>query len=470
MSRPRCRAPRALRTVVVALTGAAGLAVACASPGPPPGGPPDRVAPIILKVSPDSGATGVKAKSVSVRFNEVISERPRTGNDLSAVFVLSPSDGPARVDWHRDEVTVRPRKAFHPGTAYTLTVMPGVADLRGNATTRGHTFVFSTGGVIPHGALRGAVFDWTTLKPVNNALIEAQVGTDTTFKWVARSDSLGRYALTFLPSGSYLLRSLADANGNGKLDPREAWDTVTVAVVDSLRTDLYAFAHDTLGPRIVGADPKDSVTLRLTFDRPLALTPVLVAGQIIVQRADSSIIRVRSVVRAAQFDSLARLREAEVRDSTLKADTSAAGRAQRVRTDSARVLAQRDSIERARLEARRAARDTVPRVAPPVPSRQAITSEFIAALEQPMVPGTYRIITRDVVSASLVKRTSERTFNRAKPPEKKPEPAKPAGDQKGAAPAAGKPPTATKPAPKNPADSAAAAKPASPAPIKPPAP
>lgn len=418
------------RFAVLAAAGAAALAMSCASPGTPPGGPPDKKPPVIVKVTPDSGATNVKAKSITVSFNEVVSERPR-GGELSAVMVLSPSDGNARIDWNRSSITLRPRKAFHENTSYSLSIMPGLADLRGNQTTKGRTFVFSTGPTINRGVIRGAVFDWTTLKPATGALIEATTGKDTTFRWIARADSVGRYALPFLPSLSYSVRTILDANSNGKLEPSELWDTVTVNVTDSLKLDLYAFRHDTLGARLVGVDVKDSVTLRLTFDRPLALEPTLAAEQVDLRRADSTRILIKSITRAAIYDSLTRVRDAFVRDSTARADTSKEGRAAVARADSMKVLAQRDSIEAARLAARRSARDTLPKIIPPVPGRVAITAEFIAVLNEQVTPGAYRITARQAVSASRVVRTSERTFTRAKPAEKKPA----ASDKKGAEPA-----------------------------------
>ena len=460
------------------LCAAAAFAVACvtgcASPGAPPGGPPDRTAPVIVKVTPDSGATGVKGKNVTVEFNEVVSERPRGGADLAAILVLSPSDGPARVDWHRDAVTVRPRKGFRANTAYSLTIMPGLSDLSGNATKTARTLVFSTGPSIPHGRIQGAVFDWTTIRPAVGALIDARIGADTTFRWIARTDSTGRYTLPFLPTGAYVLRAHLDANSNGRIEPRELWDTLTVTLADSLRVDLYAFTHDTLGARVVGVDVKDSVTLRLTFDRPLALDGAPQPEQVEVRRADSSRVRVRSVGRAAQFDSLNRVREAATRDSAQRADTSVAGKRARARADSLRVLSERDSIERSRVEARRATRDTVTKVRPPVPTREAISAEFVVVLEEPIPPGNYRVTTRQVMSVSRILRTSERTFSRAKPVEKKkddaaaPKGAAPppsAGPGKPAATPSGKPvvPPSVKsanPAPANPA-------PANPAPANP---
>jgi hypothetical protein len=242
-----------------------------------------------------------------------------------------------------------------------------------------------------------------------------------------------------------------DANANGRLEPRESWDSVTVSVADSLRLDLYGFVHDTLGARVVGADLRDSVTLRFSFDRPLALDPVLTSDQVEVRRADSTRVPIRVVARAAAYDSLARTREAAAKDSALRADTSAAGRTARARTDSLRVIAVRDSIERARVEARRAARDTITTVAPPAPSRAMITADFVALLDEPLPPGTYRIRIRDAVSASRVTRSSERTFTRAKPAEKKgeSEPPAAAAADKAKAPAAApvKPATGGNPPP-----------------------
>ncbi|MBI5601330.1 MAG: Ig-like domain-containing protein [Gemmatimonadetes bacterium] len=440
---------RRVARLVVTATAAAAAAAACASPGAPPGGPLDRVAPVIVKVTPDSGALNVKDRSVTVAFNEVISERPRAG-DLSAVVVLSPSDGPARVQWRRDAITVRPRKGFRANTAYSLTIMPGLGDLSGNATTRARTYVFSTGATLPGGIVRGAVFDWSTLKPASGALIDARIGSDTTFRWIARTDSTGRYTLPFLPAGSYTVRAVLDANANGRLEPRESWDSVTVSVADSLRLDLYGFVHDTLGARVVGADLRDSVTLRFSFDRPLALDPVLTSDQVEVRRADSTRVPIRIVARAAAYDSLARTREAAAKDSALRADTSAAGRAARTRADSLRVIAVRDSIERARVEARRAARDTTTSMAPPVPARPMITADYVALLNEPLPPGTYRIRIRDAVSVSRITRSSERTFTRAKPAEKKGEPeSPPAAADKSKAPVAApaKPASGTIPPP-----------------------
>ena len=63
---------RLSRLASVALTLAA---VACASAGSPPGGPPDTEPPAVIEFSPDSGTVGFSGRAVTVRFDETISDR-----------------------------------------------------------------------------------------------------------------------------------------------------------------------------------------------------------------------------------------------------------------------------------------------------------------------------------------------------------------------------------------------------------
>jgi len=132
----------------------------CASAGAPPGGPDRKLPPEITAVSPDSGQTNVKAKSVEFRFDEVVSDRPSGGaTGLDQIFLLSPRNGNAVVSWHRTRITVRPRKGFRPNTAYKITMLPGLLDLHGNVRKETTTILFSTGATFPAFSVVGRVFD-----------------------------------------------------------------------------------------------------------------------------------------------------------------------------------------------------------------------------------------------------------------------------------------------------------------------
>ena len=70
-----------MRRLTAARTLGAGLGLAlqggCAQQGPPPGGPPDPTPPVIVRVSPDSGAVNVRPDEVEFRFDEVVSHVQR---------------------------------------------------------------------------------------------------------------------------------------------------------------------------------------------------------------------------------------------------------------------------------------------------------------------------------------------------------------------------------------------------------
>ncbi|MGH7718895.1 MAG: Ig-like domain-containing protein, partial [Gemmatimonadaceae bacterium] len=274
---------------------------ACASPAPPPGGPEDSAAPQLVSISPDSGSVGRAPRAVVFRFDEVVSERPQGATDLSQMFLISPRDGAPRVDWDRKAIAVRPRESWNPNTVYTVTMLPGVADLRGNVRREPTKVIFSTGAVIPNTAIRGTVFDWTTGRPAARGAVEATATWDSTL-YVTQADSLGSFELAHVPAGVYTVRGYVDANNNRALDGREAWDTVRVELADTARVELLSFVHDSLGPRISSITERDSVTLHVRFDRPLDPAQTLDVSLFSLRSADSANVPLRLVQAARDFD------------------------------------------------------------------------------------------------------------------------------------------------------------------------
>lgn len=273
----------------------AAAALGCASPGMPPGGPPDVEAPRLLGIAPDSGRVSVTPRAVIFRFDEVVSETPAGAATLASLFVISPQHGTPVVSWQRDEIAVRPRRGWRPNTVYSVTMLPGLADLRGNVRREGAATLFATGAVIPATAISGVLFDWAAGAPVRAGLIQA-VTADSTI-YLAYSDSAGAFTLPHLPAGAYEVKGIVDGNRNRALDPREPWDTVTVALTDTARVELYAFAHDSVGPRIEQVNAPDSATLRVTFDVPVDARVPLDPAWIRVLGPDSIPLPVTGVAR-----------------------------------------------------------------------------------------------------------------------------------------------------------------------------
>jgi hypothetical protein len=176
-------------------------------------------------------------------------------------------------------------------------MLPGMTDLRGNVRNTGKVMIFSTGPEIPKSRLLGTVFNWITGSVAQRALVEARALTDTTLVFVAAADSTGTFVFPNLPPARYRVRGLLDDNNNKGLDAREAWDTTTVALADSARVEILAFAHDSVAPRLTDVVMRDSATLELLFDRALDTKQSFTPASVDIKRSDSTVVPVLAVER-----------------------------------------------------------------------------------------------------------------------------------------------------------------------------
>ena len=384
----------------IAALAAAGV-IACASIGAPPGGPARTTPPELLSVSPESGAVNVRARNVILTFDAVMNDRP-AGGDLEKMFLLSPQEGRPRVRWHRERIEVRPRNGFKPNTAYTLTMLPGLSDLRNNAVKTGKTIIFSTGPAIPPFWILGRVFDWMNERVAPRAFLHVIRRPDS-LQFVAIADSTGQFGIGPLAQGTYLVRAIMDNNNNRGIDPGESWDSVEVTVAGSTSPfiELLAAPRDTIGPRLQTLTAADTLSLVAAFDRPLDPDTPLGAQSVRVVASDSTPLRVASVLTRAQSDSV----QKAARDSAAaRADTGA-------RADSARRLSVRRDTSVLR---------TTGAVMPPSPkpSRPAPPREVVVRLDSltPMHSGAaYRVTITNVRGITGRVRTSERVVTIPRP-------------------------------------------------------
>jgi hypothetical protein len=291
----------------------------------PPGGPEDSAPAEVVLIVPESGLFNFKKRVVEIRFNEVISDRGAGAAALGQLVLISPRDGAPRVSYRRDAIAVRPRSGWRPNTTYTVTLLPGVTDLRGNTSKESRTTVFSTGTAIAPFTLRGRVFDWMAERPAPGAWIEA-ISRDS-LVYVTVADSAGAFVVGPLPAGGYTLKAFIDQNNNRAQDRGEAWDSIAAqtsrpGVVTSF--ELLAAPRDTAPPRITGISLIDSATLSVEFDRPLDVRQAITPSLFTVMRADSTRVAVREALSRSDFER--RETERRARADTARADTARAGR------------------------------------------------------------------------------------------------------------------------------------------------
>ena len=363
-----------MRHALTAIAACAVIVGACASPGMPPGGPSVSSFPRVIATLPETSAVNVKPGKILIRYDDVIGEQSN-GADLSKSVLISPWDGEPSVDWKRTGMTIRAKKGWRANTAYTITILPGIADFKGKASPFGYTMRFSTGPTIPKTAMRGVAFDWVQARPIPKATILAVDSKDTTLVYLTVADSTGRYELGAVPPGRYLILAIDEKQPNRTLEPREPWDSATVTLADSTRADLYLFIHDTIPPRVSEIRSTDSVTISLLFDKPLKPGVAIPVANARVMQSDSTVVPVLSIrtadeerIEQSRLDSLARLKDTT---KVKPADPNAPPK---------RTI---DPTRR---------RDTVATLPIPVATRKPPATELVLKLGSALKPGTtYRV-------------------------------------------------------------------------------
>ena len=395
----------------------------CAQAGMPPGGPRDTNPPRLVRVSPDTNAVNVRGGAISFEFDEVVSERPRGVAGLAELFIVSPSTGPSGVSWRRTRVEIRPRGGLKPNTTYTVRMLPGMLDLDSNMDSTGLTLVFSTGPTLASGRIAGRVFDWVAARPAPRATVQAIALPDSA-RFGAEADSSGAFDITHMPPGTYLLRAMVDVNRNGLVDGRELFDTITVTLVDSMRRDMLAAVRDSLGVGLATADVRDSLTLRLTLDRPLDTLFVPAVSRFSVKAADSTVVAIARVLTQADVDRAIAdsVRTKAVQDSVRRVFQADSVRA----ADSARAAAAPvPATPPPRPTGRRPGAATRPPLAPPrdtsnrivpKPSARIPVTILYVKFAQTLKPATsYRITADSLRSVTGATRTSSRVFTTPRP-------------------------------------------------------
>ena len=239
---------------------------ACAQAAAPPGGEPDRFPPRIIATLPDTNAiVPTFSGPVIFRFDETLSERGVREDDM---VLVSPETGEVDVERKGAEVRVTMEGGWQPNRIYHVMVMPGLQDRFGNARPHTYELVFSTGPAIQPNAVAGLVRDRLTARAVANARVLMTNTSDST-TYVTLTDTAGFFAIRSLPLGAYRATAFLDTNRNREIDfiePRDQKIASLVTARDSAIVELSVLAPDTTPARLLRAEARDTMTVRLTFD------------------------------------------------------------------------------------------------------------------------------------------------------------------------------------------------------------
>ena len=190
----------------------------CAQVGSPTGGPKDETPPQLLAADPPVGATEVRPSSLRLTFDEYV----KAGSWRQQLLVSPPLEGAVDLVVRGKEVELTWDGDLRDNTTYVVQFGEGVVDVNEGNSAVNLVHAFSTGpqldtlkvqGVVVD-ALDGAAtkFQRVLLYPSSWPVDSVLAGVAPQF--VGATDEEGRFEVGYLPSGSYRVMALDDANRN----------------------------------------------------------------------------------------------------------------------------------------------------------------------------------------------------------------------------------------------------------------
>lgn len=196
------------RTLVVLVAGL--LLAGCAQMGSITGGPEDKTAPRIQRVSPENGTISFLEKEIVFEFDEYIKL-----NNPTETIRLMPADAIVRARVDKRSLRLELDGNLRPNTTYSLTLNRAVQDFSvGNDSLM--RYVFSTGNFIDSLSLQARVRDARTNQPLANLVAGLFVAGDSMLyqkpPYFTQSDKDGFIQFAFLQAGDYQLIVFDDLN------------------------------------------------------------------------------------------------------------------------------------------------------------------------------------------------------------------------------------------------------------------
>lgn len=254
----------------------------CASEGFPPGGPVDEAPPVLVESDPaDRAVNAAPDQAIRLRFDEPIGERGI--GDLASRILVNPDTPEFDIRLDGEEITLSPNAPMADGVTYMVTILPGLQDRDGNATTTARTILFSTGGERP---ITLSIVRATILQDsVPAALARYQLeALGDAFDYVMQADSQGRIEMEGVAYGAYEATAWIERvrpDGWQMTDEPGARDTFEISAEERAHEATYRIAVvDTTAPVIVTVETPESRSLAVTLDDDLAADPAVTVGSV----------------------------------------------------------------------------------------------------------------------------------------------------------------------------------------------
>lgn len=196
------------------------ILTSCARVGTPTGGPEDETPPVLVKSSPEDGATGYTGNIIQLTFDERIITR-----SIETDLILTPKpSGTFRARVNKNILSLSFSEPFDENTTYSLSFGNTIQDITNNNPADGINLSFSTGDYIDSLSIQGKVLNLYNQEPLENLLVSLYSENDSLdilsgpASYYSRTDSAGIYRFRNLPSGTFRVYAAKDKNNNSQAD------------------------------------------------------------------------------------------------------------------------------------------------------------------------------------------------------------------------------------------------------------
>ena len=217
----------------------------------PTGGDKDTLPPILLKVSPEKGTTGVKltGQDFVFTFDEYVKIK-----NLQNIYLSPPLKKPVKAKTRGKSIIVYfEDDTLAANTTYTIDFTDALADNNEGNVFPGYTYVFSTGDSVDSLMITGLVQDCNTLSPVKGAKVLLYKNHADSAIFLERpaaaaiTDDWGFFSIRNIQDTLYRLYAITDANNDNRYNSESELvafcDTVIrpVTVVDDSLPELKKY-------------------------------------------------------------------------------------------------------------------------------------------------------------------------------------------------------------------------------------
>ncbi|NIW80729.1 MAG: hypothetical protein GWN16_15265 [Calditrichae bacterium] len=269
------------RLVKICLIVGTGLQLynACAVRKAPPGGPPDKTPPQVVRTFPSADSTNVRQlEHLEIEFDEAIDQT----SVQKQIWLLPELPNGFEIEWKgSDKLRIVPNDSLETNQTYLLTIGTGVSDIRRNNLDQPIVLPFSTGPIIDQGKISGRVVAERTKGVFIYAYqISDTFSAQTVFKgkprYYTQVGKDGRYQIRYLKSAPYRLYALDDQTGD-RLYTLEA-DQIGIPFMDleldstKQQYDYINFTlirEDTTGPKLLRTQSVNNQKIEIVFDEGL---------------------------------------------------------------------------------------------------------------------------------------------------------------------------------------------------------